>query len=127
MSSRLSLLLFLALCLFFSILHTGDGSVALTPVPSFPLQFSADIKITAHLIEETSEYPPRYRKMRVHYDYINKMARADIEAGKLLCMHIVDNNFPLTYYRICSFFLLLANITSEFTLLHTLWEICICK
>jgi hypothetical protein len=51
------------------------------PVPSFPLQFSARLTITAHLIEADSEYPPRTRSMNIHYDYLNKVARADIEAG----------------------------------------------
>lgn len=51
------------------------------PVPSFPLQFSATITITAHLIEPENEYPPRSRSMTVYYDYIRKLARVDIEAG----------------------------------------------
>lgn len=52
-----------------------------TPVPMFPFQFSANILITAHLIEEDSDFPPRYRRMSVYYDYVNKKARADLEAG----------------------------------------------
>ena len=52
-----------------------------SPAPSFPVQFSAKIKITAHLIEESNEYPPRIRKMSVLYDYMNKRARADIDEG----------------------------------------------
>lgn len=51
------------------------------PVPSFPLQFSGTLTITAHLIEEDSEYPPRYRSMTVYYDYLQQRARADVEAG----------------------------------------------
>mmetsp|Transcript_34430 Transcript_34430/g.35100 ORF Transcript_34430/g.35100 Transcript_34430/m.35100 type:complete len:217 (+) Transcript_34430:221-871(+) len=51
------------------------------PQALFPLQFSANIEITAHLIEENSEYPPRKRRLRVYYDYIQKLARADIEEG----------------------------------------------
>ena len=47
----------------------------------FPLQFSATVTITSHLIDETSEYPPKRRQMIIYYDYINKKARADIEAG----------------------------------------------
>ena len=47
----------------------------------FPLQFSATLTITAHLVDESSEYPPRTRQMMLYYDYINKKARADIEAG----------------------------------------------
>jgi hypothetical protein len=62
-------------------LSTSAAAIKAAPVPFFPLQFSAEISITAHLIEEDSEYPPRMRKMRVYYDYINKLARADIDAG----------------------------------------------
>lgn len=47
----------------------------------FPLQFSATVTITSHLIDENTEYPPRKRQMMIYYDYINKKARADIEAG----------------------------------------------
>lgn len=52
-----------------------------TPRAVFPLQLMANIEITAHLIEEDSDYPPRTRRMTIFYDYINKRARADIEAG----------------------------------------------
>lgn len=55
---------------------SSDSKLAL-----FPLQIVADIKITAHLISEDNAYPPRYRSMKIYYDYINKRARADIEAG----------------------------------------------
>lgn len=51
------------------------------PIPSFPLQFSASLEITAHLIETESEFPPRTRRMTLYYNYIKKLARADIEAG----------------------------------------------
>ena len=71
----------------------------------FPLQFSASIKITANTIPETQEYPPRwyfvllafwstilscnlhlwklirYRTMHVAYDYLQKLAKAEIEEG----------------------------------------------
>lgn len=49
--------------------------------PVFPLQLSADIEITAHLIAPDSEYPPHVRRMSIHYDYMNKLARADVEEG----------------------------------------------
>ena len=68
----------LGVCFFFlSALtkDTGHGTVA------FPLQFSASIQITANLIDEKSAYPPRIRRMQVHYDYIKKRARADIDEG----------------------------------------------
>mmetsp|Transcript_14529 Transcript_14529/g.32033 ORF Transcript_14529/g.32033 Transcript_14529/m.32033 type:complete len:226 (-) Transcript_14529:1348-2025(-) len=51
------------------------------PALAFPLQFSATLQITSGLIEEESEYPPKRRHMTIYYDYINKKARADIEAG----------------------------------------------
>mmetsp|Transcript_20015 Transcript_20015/g.28745 ORF Transcript_20015/g.28745 Transcript_20015/m.28745 type:complete len:214 (+) Transcript_20015:50-691(+) len=49
--------------------------------PIFPLQIQADVEITAHLIPPDSDYPPRVRRMKIFYDYVNKRARADIEAG----------------------------------------------
>jgi hypothetical protein len=52
---------------------------------SFPLQFSARITITSHLIEanngDVDAYPPKTRSMVVYYDYPNRLARADLEAG----------------------------------------------
>lgn len=51
------------------------------PLPTFPLQFSANILITSHLVDANSEYPPRTRNMAVYYDYKAKKARADIEGG----------------------------------------------
>jgi hypothetical protein len=51
------------------------------PTAEFPLQFSANIVITSHLIDVSSEYPPRTRSITVYYDYIQKRARAEIEAG----------------------------------------------
>lgn len=52
-------------------------------VASFPLQFSANIEITSHLIESTDpdDYPPKRRRMMVYYDYLAKKARVEIEAG----------------------------------------------
>lgn len=70
------LLVVLLICLLqLSIQQSED------PSPDFPLQFSATLVITAHLIEEESDYPPRTRRLNIIYDYINKRARADIEAG----------------------------------------------
>ena len=51
------------------------------PVAAFPLQLSATITITAHLIEPESEYPPRERRLQIHYDYVNRRAKIGIEAG----------------------------------------------
>ena len=50
-------------------------------IAKFPFEFSANIEITAHLIDESSEFPPRTRHMTVYFDYKNKKARADIESG----------------------------------------------
>lgn len=58
-----------------------SSSAALAPAAVFPLQLSADIAITAHLIPEEQAYPPRVRYMHIDYDYINKLARADIMEG----------------------------------------------
>ena len=44
------------------------------PVPRFPLQLTANITITAHLIEHESEYPPRIRHMAIAYDYQGEVA-----------------------------------------------------
>ena len=49
--------------------------------PSFPLQFTGFLEVTANLISKDQEYPPRTRRMKIYYDYINKLARADIEEG----------------------------------------------
>lgn len=50
-------------------------------VAKFPLQFSANLTITAHQIAEESEYPPRVRRMTIYYDYENLRARAELEEG----------------------------------------------
>ena len=63
-----------AMCLFKDI-------IADEPVAQFPLEFSATITITAHLIEPETEYPPRTRNLVVHYDYIHKRARVDLDSG----------------------------------------------
>lgn len=51
------------------------------PKPQFPHQFSGYLVIRSHLINEGNEYPPDSRRMTIYYDYVNKRARADIEAG----------------------------------------------
>jgi hypothetical protein len=51
------------------------------PVPNFPLQFSATLEITAHLLPEDSSYPPHKRRMEIVYDYEKRRARADLEKG----------------------------------------------
>ena len=53
------------------------------PVAIFPLQFSASVTITAHLIEEESSYPPRLRRMTILYDYIGKIGTSsDLHRNK---------------------------------------------
>lgn len=49
--------------------------------PAFPLQFVATIETTAHLIAEDVAYPPRLKRVRLAYDYVNRRARADVLAG----------------------------------------------
>ncbi len=65
-----------AICLSVCYLYALSSEFAV-----FPLQITANVVITAHLIEESSEYPPRTRKMKIFYDYKKKRARADIEEG----------------------------------------------
>jgi hypothetical protein len=69
-------LTFAAICLLICCLRCTAS-----PPLVFPLQFTATLTITSHLIEESSEYPPKTRHMALYYDYIAKKARADIEAG----------------------------------------------
>lgn len=59
----------------------ADDNTMLMPVLSFPLQFTANITITANQIQPDSEYPPRTRTMTIYYDYLNKRIRLDIDAG----------------------------------------------
>ena len=64
------------------VLQQQQGSTVDSNIfPIFPLQFTATLKITSNLIDENNDYPPRYRQITIYYDYINKKARADIEAG----------------------------------------------
>lgn len=48
---------------------------------TLPFQFIATFESTAHLIPASQTYPPRLRRMRVHYDYVNKRARVDVLSG----------------------------------------------
>jgi hypothetical protein len=70
--------LVLLLCLF---LFQGFTTSKKAPTLSFPLQLSGNLEIISHLIEDSSEYPPKTRRLTIYYDYINKKARADIEGG----------------------------------------------
>jgi hypothetical protein len=70
-----------ALLLIVTIFSLVIASLQGEPALVFPLQFTATLTITSHLIEESSEYPPKTRQMSLYYDYIAKKARADIEAG----------------------------------------------
>lgn len=68
-------------CILLVIVLLDSRVCGASPSLVFPLQFTATLTITSHLIDEASEYPPKRRFMTVYYDYINKKARADIEAG----------------------------------------------
>lgn len=62
--------------------HTLTARVAETPTfPTLPLQFSAVIHVTAHLIDENGQYPPRLRKLVVDYDLIAGAVRATVVTG----------------------------------------------
>jgi len=79
-SKRLASLFSVVLSLLLGFLsHLAVGSDG--PVAIFPLQFTALLTITSHLIKEDSEYPPRTRRITLYYDYENLRARADIEKG----------------------------------------------
>ncbi len=49
--------------------------------PVFPAQFSAELQVTAHLVDKTQEYPPHLRRIALHYDFPAKRVRADVLAG----------------------------------------------
>lgn len=65
------------LVISFLLLIWGEETVDV----AFPLQFTADLTIIAHLVPDGSDYPPRERHMQIWYDYTNKLARVDIEKG----------------------------------------------
>lgn len=58
-----------------------DGASSSLPVAIFPLQFSAMLEVTSHLILDDSTYPPSKRSMTIFYDFIRGRARADLEKG----------------------------------------------
>lgn len=68
----------IALLLLLPISPTAASS---GPKLQFPLQFSALLRVTAHAVPEAQQYPPRYRRMRLSYDYVQKLAKAEVEAG----------------------------------------------
>ena len=49
--------------------------------PSLPRSFSADLEVTAHLVDRTKDYPPWLRKITLNYDFDKKLARAEITHG----------------------------------------------
>ncbi len=75
------------LCIFMFMVCTILVTLAIftladtNPKATFPLQFSGNLEITAHLIGEDSMYPPHKRRMTLYYDYVNRKARAEVEAG----------------------------------------------
>lgn len=70
-----ALVLSILLCLF------GAISATANKFAKFPLQISFNVTITAHQIEEGSDFPPRTRKMGIKYDYVNGRAMAYILPG----------------------------------------------
>ena len=68
-STRVNCMFVVLLLASFSSLLSGD---VVHPVAKFPLQISAVVTITAHLVEEASAYPPRERSMKINYDYIGQ-------------------------------------------------------
>ncbi|CAM9472755.1 unnamed protein product, partial [Discosporangium mesarthrocarpum] len=54
--------------------HTGQG-------PSFPLQFSANLEVTAHMVDRSVEYPPWLRRMELNYDFEQRRAKVVIREG----------------------------------------------
>lgn len=67
--------------LLWALLCIAAASPEAEPTAVFPLQFSANLEITSHLIDNDSEYPPKTRRMTIYFDYEARKARADIEAG----------------------------------------------
>ena len=49
--------------------------------PALPKAFSADLEITAHLVDRSKDYPPWLRKLKLNYDFDQKLARAEITHG----------------------------------------------
>ncbi|OQR87045.1 hypothetical protein ACHHYP_09589 [Achlya hypogyna] len=49
--------------------------------PVMPPHFEANLEITSHLVDRSVSYPPWLRRIKVRYDYAQKVARADILAG----------------------------------------------
>lgn len=48
---------------------------------NMPSQFSADLEVTSHLLNETEEYPPWRTHMKIHYDLDQGRVRAEITQG----------------------------------------------
>lgn len=70
------MLYFLFIFLFITIVISIDEQYL-----KFPVQFSANITITAHQVPTESIYPPRIRTIAVYYDYFAKKVRADLSSG----------------------------------------------
>lgn len=57
---------------------SARGRLAGLEIPS---QFSADVHITSHLLNETQAYPPWRTHMKLYYDLTLGRARADVLSG----------------------------------------------
>ena len=44
--------------------------------PALPKAFSADLEVTAHLVDRSKDYPPWLRVIDVKYDFVNQRASA---------------------------------------------------
>jgi hypothetical protein len=71
--------------------------------PVLPTQFAADLHVISHLTDPSQEYPPSMRKLKIQYDFDQKMAKAVVlkgyDAGKTyvrrydeVCMNYVGSN-----------------------------------
>ena len=68
-----------ALVLLVSAVACGGLADRSLDPPEIPLQFTATVEVTAHLVDRTKDYPPWLRVIHISYDYINKRAHAAVE------------------------------------------------
>ncbi|CAM9450145.1 unnamed protein product, partial [Chrysoparadoxa australica] len=47
----------------------------------FPLQFTGDVEVTAHMVDRSKSYPPWLKKVKVDYDYNAGQAKAIVVEG----------------------------------------------
>ncbi|KAG7400391.1 hypothetical protein PHYBOEH_005979 [Phytophthora boehmeriae] len=49
--------------------------------PQLPRQFQAEVHVLSHLTDPRQEYPPSVGKMKIHYDFDQQLARAQMLEG----------------------------------------------